>query len=181
MKVIVPLAEGFEEIESFTIIDILRRAGISVTAAGLKEGVVEGGHGIRVIPDTVIDKVSADDFDVIALPGGYPGFVNLGESERVLKLVREMHDKDKFVTAICGGPSVLGKAGVIQGKKATIFPGMEDTLTGAHPSQDRVVVDGKIITSRGPGTAMEFAIKLVEILVGKGKAEEVTKSVLAKL
>ena len=181
MKVIVPLAEGFEEIESFTIIDILRRAGINVTVAGLKEGVVDGGHGIRVIPDTVIDKVNADDFDAIALPGGYPGFVNLGESEKVLTLVREMYDKNKFVTAICGAPSVLGKAGVIQGKKATVSPGREDTLTGAQPSQDRVVVDGNIITSRGPGTAMEFAIKLVEALAGKGKAEEVTKSVLAKL
>jgi len=181
MKVIVPLAEGFEEIESVTIIDILRRAGINVTVAGLKEGIIDGGHGIRVIPDTVIDKVSADDFDAIALPGGYPGFVNLGENEKVLNLVREMHDKNKFVTAICGAPSVLGKAGVIQGKRATVFPGMEDTLTGAQPSQDRVVVDGKIITSRGPGTAMEFAIKLVEIMAGKDKAEEVTKSVLAKL
>jgi len=181
MKVIVPLAEGFEEIESTTIIDILRRAGIDVTVAGLKEGAIKGAHGVKVTPDTVIDKVTADNFDAIALPGGYPGFVNLGESDQVLKLVREMHAKNKLVTAICGAPSVLGKAGVLQGKKATVFPGMENTLTGAQPSEEGVVVDGKIITSRGPGTAMEFSLKLVEVMAGKSTAEEVARNVLVKL
>ncbi len=180
MKVIVPLAEGFEEIEFATIVDILRRAGINVTVAGLKEGTTEGAHGVRVTPDTTIDKVNTGDFDVVVLPGGYPGFVNLGESEKVLKLVKEMYEGNKYVTAICGAPSVLGKAGVIQGKKATIYPGMENTLTGAQPSEERVVVDGKIITSRGPGTAMEFAIKLVEVLAGRSQAEEVKQSALAK-
>jgi 4-methyl-5(b-hydroxyethyl)-thiazole monophosphate biosynthesis len=180
MKVIVPVAEGFEEIEFSTIVDILRRAGLSVTVAGLKEGVIGGAHGIRVTPDTPIDKVSADDFDVIVLPGGNPGYVNLGKSEKVLKLVREMHEKNKYVTAICAAPSVLAKAGVIQGKRATIYPGMEDTLTGAQPSDERVVVDGKTITSQGPATAMEFAIKLVEVLAGKSRAEEITRQVLAK-
>ena len=179
MKTIVPLAEGFEEIEFSTIVDILRRAEIDVTTAGLKEGIINGAHGIPVIPDTLLDKVSADDFDVIILPGGYPGFVNLGVSEKVLKLVREMFDGNKYVTAICGAPSVLAKAGVIQGKRATIFPGMEATLAGAQCSDERVVVDGKVITSQGPGTAMEFAIKLVEVLAGHNKADEVTKEVLA--
>jgi len=180
MKVLVPLAEGFEEIEFSTIVDILRRAGMDVTIAGLKEGVIDGAYGVRVTPDTMIDKVSADDFDVIILPGGNPGYVNLGKSEKVLKLVREMHDRNKYVTAICAAPSVLAKAGVIQGKRATIFPGMEDTLTGAQHSKERVVVDGKIITSQGPGTAMEFAIKLVEVLAGKNKAEGVEEGVLVK-
>jgi len=180
MKVVVPLAEGFEEIEFSTIVDILRRAGIAVTVAGLKEGGINGAHGIRVTPDTLIDKVSADDFDAIVLPGGNPGYVNLGKSEKVLNLVRGMHEKNKYVTAICAAPSVLAKAGVIQGKRATIFPGMEDTLTGAQHSKERVVVDGKIITSQGPGTAMEFAIKLVEVLAGKNKAEEVEEGVLVK-
>jgi 4-methyl-5(b-hydroxyethyl)-thiazole monophosphate biosynthesis len=179
MKTIVPLAEGFEEIEFSTIVDILRRAEIDVTTAGIKEGVINGAHGIRVIPDILLDKVSSDDFDVIILPGGYPGFVNLEASEKVLKLVREMFDRDKYVTAICGAPSVLGTAGVIQGKRATIFPGMEATLVGAEHIDERVVVDGKVITSQGPGTALEFAIKLVEVLAGKNKAEEVTKEVLA--
>jgi 4-methyl-5(b-hydroxyethyl)-thiazole monophosphate biosynthesis len=179
MKVVVPLAEGFEEIEFSTIVDILRRAGIDVAVTGLKEGIIDGAHDIGLAPDTLIDKVSADNFDVIVLVGGNPGFVNLGKSEKVLKLVKEMFDRDKYVTAICGAPSVLAKAGVIQGKKATVFPGMEGTLTGAQYRDERVVVDGKVITSQGPGTAMEFAIKLVEVLAGKGKAGEVTKQVLA--
>jgi len=181
MKVVVPLAEGFEEIEFSTIVDILRRAEIDVTVAGLKEGIINGAHGVRVTPDTSLDKIRADDFDVIILPGGSPGFVNLGKSEKVLKLVKEMYDRNKYVTAICGAPSVLAKAGVIQGKRATIFPGMEDTLTGAQYSGERVVVEGKIITSQGPGTAMEFAIKLVEVLEGKTKADAVATKVLAKL
>jgi 4-methyl-5(b-hydroxyethyl)-thiazole monophosphate biosynthesis len=180
MKVVVPLAEGFEEIEFSAIVDILRRAGIDVAVAGLKEGIIDGAHGVRVTPDILIDEVSADNFDVIVLPGGNPGFVNLGESKKVLKLVKEMCDRDKYVTAICGAPSVLAKAGVIQGKRATAFPGMEGTLTGAQYRNERVVVDGKVITSQGPGTAMEFATKLVEVLAGKGKAQEVTKEVLAR-
>ena len=181
MKVLVPLAEGFEEIEFSTIVDILRRAGMEVTVAGLKEGAISGAHSVRVTPDTLIDKVSADDFDVIVLPGGNPGYVNLGKSEKVLKLVREMHDRNKYVTAICAAPSVLAKAGVIQGKRVTIFPGMEDALTGAQYSKDRVVIDGRIITSQGPGTAMEFAIKLVEVLAGRNRAEEVAMGVLTKV
>ena len=181
MKVVVPLAEGFEEIEFSTIVDILRRAEIDVTVAGLKEGIINGAHGVRVTPDTSLDKIRADDFDVIILPGGNPGFVNLGKSEKVLKLVKEMYDRNKYVTAICGAPSVLAKAGVIQGKRATIFPGMEDTLTGAQYSGERVVIEDKIITSQGPGTAMEFAIKLVEVLEGKTKADAVATKVLARL
>ena len=181
MKILVPLAEGFEEIEFSTIVDILRRAGMKVTVAGLKEGAISGAHSVRVTPDTLIDKVSADDFDVIVLPGGNPGYVNLEKSEKVLQLVREMHDRNKYVTAICAAPSVLAKAGVIQGKRVTIFPGMEDALTGAQYSKDRVVIDGRIITSQGPGTAMEFAIKLVEVLAGRNRAEEVAMGVLTKV
>ena len=128
-----------------------------------------------------MDKVSADDFDVVVLPGGNPGFVNLGEDERVLKLVKEMNDKNKYVAAICGAPSVLAKAGILQGKTATIFPGMEDALTGAQYSDQKVVVDGKVITSQGPGTAMDFTIRLVEVLTGKAKADEVANDVLASV
>ncbi len=181
MKVVVLLAEGFEEIEFSTIVDILRRAGIDVTVAGLKEGVTNGAHDVKVTPETSVDKVRADDFDVIILPGGNPGFVNLGKSEKVLKLVREMQDRGKYVTAICGAPSVLAQAGVIQGKRATIYPGMEDTLTGARYSGERVVVDGKTITSQGPGTAMEFSLKLVEVLAGRAKAEAVAREAVTRL
>jgi 4-methyl-5(b-hydroxyethyl)-thiazole monophosphate biosynthesis len=181
MRVLVPLVDGFEEIEFSTIVDILRRADLDVITAGLREGAIDGAHGVKVIPDTLIDKVISDDFDVIVLPGGYPGFVNLGKDERVLRLVREMHGKNKYVAAICGAPSVLSKAGILKGRKATIHPGVKDMLTGAEHVDERVVVDGRIITSQGPGTAMEFSMKLVEVLVGKGEVKQVNKEVLAKL
>jgi len=181
MKVVVPLADGFEEIEFTTIVDILRRAGIEVTVAGLKEGVTEGARGVKVIPDTSIDKVNAADFDAIALPGGFPGFVNLGNDERVLTLVTEMHRKDKYVTAICGAPMVLDKAGILKGRKATCHPGEKNVLKDACHVDERVVVDGKLITSQGPGTAMEFSLKLTEVLAGKDKAQEVGKATLARL
>jgi 4-methyl-5(b-hydroxyethyl)-thiazole monophosphate biosynthesis len=181
MRVLVPLVDGFEEIEFSTIVDILRRAGLEVITAGPREGTIDGAHGVKVIADTLIDKVSPDNFDVIVLPGGYPGFVNLGKDERVLWLVREMHGKNKYVAAICGAPSVLTKAGLLEGKKATIHPGVKDMLTGAKHVDERVVVDGRIITSQGPGTAMEFSMKLVEVLVGKRKVAQINETVLAKL
>jgi len=181
MRVLVPLVDGFEEIEFSTIVDILRRAELEVTTAGLKEGAIDGAHGIKVIPDTLIDRVSAGDFDVIVLPGGYPGFVNLGKDERVLELVREMHGKNKHVAAICGAPSVLSKAGILEGRKSTIHPAVKDMLSGAKHVDKRVVVDGKIITSQGPGTAMEFSMKLVEVLVGKPRVAQINEEVLANL
>jgi 4-methyl-5(b-hydroxyethyl)-thiazole monophosphate biosynthesis len=181
MKVVVPLAEGFEEIEFNTIIDILRRAEIDVVIAGLKEGLIEGSHEVKVMPDTLIDNINSNDFDAIVLPGGYPGFVNLGEDEKVLKLVQKMDKADKYVTAICGAPSVLSKAGILGGKKATIHPLVKEMLTGGQYTEERVVVDGKLITGQAPGSAMEFAMKLVEILAGKDKMEKVNEEVLAKL
>ena len=181
MKAVVPLAEGFEEIEFSTIVDILRRAGVEVTTASLKQGFVEGAHGVRVMPDSSIDKVSAADFDVVIIPGGSPGFVNLGEDQRVLDLIKEMDKAGKYVGAICGAPSVLSKVGVVKGKKATIHPGHKDMLFGAEYVDQRVVVEGRVITSQAPGTAMDFAMKLVEILLGRDKMEEVNARVLATL
>jgi 4-methyl-5(b-hydroxyethyl)-thiazole monophosphate biosynthesis len=181
MKIIVPLAEGFEEIEFSTIVDILRRAGADVITAGLKEGAIEGRSGIKMIPDFSIDKINPDEFDVVVLPGGSPGFINLGNDERVINLVRELYRKDKYVTAICGAPSVLSKAGILKDKKATIHPGCKEMLGDAKYLDERVVIDGKIITSQGPGTAMEFSMKLVEVLFGREKMEEVNGEVLARL
>jgi 4-methyl-5(b-hydroxyethyl)-thiazole monophosphate biosynthesis len=181
MKIVVPLAEGFEEIEFATIVDILRRGGLSVTVAGLTPGPVMGGHGIPVLPDTGLERIKAADFDAIVLPGGHMGYTNLGQSETVLNLIQEMFRAGKYVTAICGAPSVLAKAGVLAGKRATIYPGMEDTLAGARCETGAVVTDGRIITSRGPGTTMPFALKLLETWAGRPKAEEVAAAVLAKL
>jgi len=181
MKIAVLFTEGFEEIEFSAIVDILRRAGIDVTTFSLIEGAVKGSHEIEVMADSSIDEMKAGDFDGVVLPGGYPNFVKLGEDKRVLKLVREMDATGKCVAAICGAPSVLSKAGVIRGRKATIYPGVKDMLTNANYVAERVIVDGNLITSQGPGTAIEFSIKLVEILTGKEKAKEVSTEIIAGL
>ena len=180
MRVLIPLAEGFEEIEAVSVIDILRRAEVEVVAAGLKEGLVEGSHKIKLLPDTSLDKIDPRDFDVLILPGGYPGFVNLGNDERILNMAREMDRAGKYVAAICGAPSVLIKAGVLQGRKATASPsGKAQVQACAKFCEDRVVVDRNLITSRSPGTAMEFALKLVEVLAGEKKMREVKQQTLA--
>jgi len=185
LKVVVPMAEGFEEIEFVTIVDILRRAEVEVVTASLGKkngdkyagkggvadedevGTVQGSHGIRIIPDAALDDIHPEDFDAVVLPGGYPGFVHLGEDERVLTIVRRMDELGKYVAAICGAPSVLIKAGVVEGKKATIHPAGRKDLTDDQYVDDRVVVSGKLVTSKAAGTAMEFALRLVGELIGE--------------
>lgn len=179
MKIAVLLAEGFEEVEFVTIVDVLRRAGLDVTVVGLKAGPIDGSYGVKVMADALVDNINAGEFDGVVLPGGYPGFVNLGEDERVLNLLREMNLSGKYITAICGAPAVLAKAGVIEGKKVTIHPGVRDQLVNCSYVDQRVVVDGRVVTSQGPGTAMEFSLKLVELFAGKAKMEEVKEDILA--
>ncbi len=179
MAVVVFLATGFEEVEAMGIVDTLRRAGIEVVIAGLQTGAIEGGHGVMVVPDREIEGINIGDFDAVILPGGSPGYVNLGNDKRVLDAVRKAFELGKVVAAICAAPSVLAKAGILEGKKATIYPGLETALAGAKHINERVVVDGKIITSQGPGTALEFGVKLVETLVGEKSARELKDSLIA--
>jgi 4-methyl-5(b-hydroxyethyl)-thiazole monophosphate biosynthesis len=180
MRILVPLAEGFEEIEAINVIDILRRADVEVVTAGLKDGLVEGAHKVRVMPDTSLDKIDFKDFHGLVLPGGAPGFINLGNDERILNMAREMDRAGKVVAAICAAPSVLIKAGVLQGRRATVHPsGKKEVQACAKFSEDRVVVDKNLITSRTPGTALEFALKLVEVLAGKEKMQQVKKETMA--
>jgi 4-methyl-5(b-hydroxyethyl)-thiazole monophosphate biosynthesis len=174
------LAAGFEEIEAISIVDTLRRAGVEVTIAGLQAGAIEGAHGIKVVPDTTLGEIEIKKFDAVILPGGNPGYLNLGKDHRVLDAVKTAFEVGKIVAAICAAPSVLAQAGILKGKKATIYPGMETALTGARHSDERVVVDGKLVTSQGPGTALEFGITLAELLVGKQKAQEVKSALVAK-
>lgn len=179
-RVLVPLAEGFEEIEAICVIDILRRADIEVVTAGLKEGLAEGSHRVMVLPDTVLEKVDFRDFDGLVLPGGAPGFVNLGNDQRILDMAREMDRAGKCVAAICAAPSVLIKAGVLQGRRATVSPsGKAQVQACADFREDRVVVDKNLVTSRAPGTALEFALKLVEVLAGREKMEQVKAQTMA--
>jgi 4-methyl-5(b-hydroxyethyl)-thiazole monophosphate biosynthesis len=180
IRVIVPLAEGFEETEFITVVDILRRAEVEVVTASLKEEIVQGAHKVKILADTSLDKIDPMEFDAIVLPGGFPGFKNLKEDERVLNMVREMNNKDKYIAAICGAPSVLIKADILRGRKATVSPsGREEMEANANYVDERVVVDRKLITSQSPGTAMEFALTLVEVLTGKDKMKSIKEQTLA--
>ena len=180
-KILVPLAPGFEEVEAITVIDILRRAGMEVTAAGLVDGEIEGRNQIKVVPDAPLDDVVAKEFDMIVLPGGGAGTEHLKKDKRIQKKLQEMADKGKYTTAICAAPTVLSAVGLLRGKNVTSHPGVQSELKEVKYHEDRVMVDGNIVTSRSPGTAMEFAMKLVELLEGHSKMEEVNRGVLARL
>jgi 4-methyl-5(b-hydroxyethyl)-thiazole monophosphate biosynthesis len=180
-KVLVPLAPGFEEIEAITVVDILRRAGAGVTLAGTIAGPVEGRSGIRVIPDTVMENVEELDFDMVVLPGGAVGTENLKKDRRVKNILERLHNRGRFITAICAAPAVLSAIGITRGRTVTSHPSVRGELREEVVTDDRVVSDGNIITGLGAGSAMEFAFKLVETLFGKEKAKEVNSGVLAKL
>ncbi len=172
-KVLIPLAQGCEEIEAVTAIDILRRAGIEVVSAGLDAQPVRASRGTVIIPDTTLDAALKHEYDMVVLPGGQPGTNNLKADARILKLVQHMARQGKYVAAICAAPSVLATAGLLDGKRATSFPGALDDFPKVRQQHAAVVEDGKLITSRGPGTAMDFALILVERLLGKAKRREV--------
>jgi 4-methyl-5(b-hydroxyethyl)-thiazole monophosphate biosynthesis len=182
-KALVFLASGFEEIETLTVVDVLRRAGVDVTVAGLAPNVTEGKHGVKVVPDKGIDDIKVEDFDAVVVPGGNPGYKNLRKDPRVIAMVKEAFNSNKLVAAICAGPTVLSDAGILADKACTIYPGMDQELEagGGKPKHDIVVVDGNIITSRGPATALPFALKLAEKLAGKQVAESVSKKTLANI
>ena len=183
VKALVFLATGFEEIETVTIVDVLRRAGVNVIAAGLSSNVIEGAHGIKIIPDTSIDNMKIIDFDAVIVPGGNPGYKNLRDNPRVIDMLKEAFDSKKIVAAICAAPAVLSDAGILKNKNCTIYSGMENEVEkgGGKPKFDNVVIDGNIITSRGPATAFPFAIKLAELLIGKQVAQEVAKKTMANI
>lgn len=167
-SVLVPLAPGFEELEAVTIIDLLRRARIEVVTAGLQPGPVQGSRGTVLVPDVALDAALQRDFDMVVLPGGQPGARNLEQDVRIGTLVRKMAQQQKYTAAICAAPKVLAEAGVLDGKHATAFPGAIDPT---HYPRIRlqahaVVTDGNVVTSRGPGTAMDFALELIELLAG---------------
>lgn len=172
-KVLVPLAQGCEEIEAVTVIDILRRAGITVVSAGLDSQPVRASRGVVLVPDTTLDTALNDSFDMVVLPGGQPGTDNLNADKRIIALLQKMAQQGKHVAAICAAPSVLASAGLLDGKKATSFPTCLDDFSNIDLQTDAVVEDGNLITSRGPGTAMDFALALAERLVGKAKRREV--------
>jgi 4-methyl-5(b-hydroxyethyl)-thiazole monophosphate biosynthesis len=179
-NVLVPLAQGCEELEAVTVIDLLRRAGITVVTAGLDAGPVTASRGVRLIPDTDLDSALKQDYDMVVLPGGLPGADHLDNDPRVRELLTKMANSEKFTAAICAAPKVLASAGLLAGKRATSYPGIFDKLDVAGLSylEQPVVTDDKVITSRGPGTAMDFALHLIETLAGKAKRDEVEKALV---
>jgi 4-methyl-5(b-hydroxyethyl)-thiazole monophosphate biosynthesis len=179
-SVAVLLAPGFEEIEAITVIDVLRRADIQVTVAGLREGEITGSHQITVRPDKTLEEIKPEGFDMVVLPGGLPGTDHLREDPRVIAFVREMAKSGKHTCAICAAPTVLKAAGVTAGKAVTSHPVVAEDLKGPGYREDRVVVDGLVVTSRGAGTAMEFALELVRILAGPDKARVLAEMMVAR-
>lgn len=166
------LAEGFEEIEALTPVDCLRRVGKTVQTVGIGGKVITGSHGIPVTADITEDAVELDDaLEMIVLPGGMPGTLHLSESETVKRAAEFCAANDRWLTAICAAPSVLGAMGLLSGKKAVCYPGFEEKLTGCTVLTDPVCQDGKLITGRGPGAAMDFALKLTEVLQNKEAAD----------
>ena len=178
-KIGIFLAEGFEEIEGLAVVDILRRAGleaVTISVTGQKE--IHSSHQVGVLADRLFDEVGFAELDGVVLPGGMPGTTNLGAPAGVNEVIRSFAAEGKLVAAICAAPSVLGQAGILQGKKAACYPGFEDKLTGAEVVYEEVAEAGNIITSRGMGTAIPFALSLVSYLVSGQKAQELAEAII---
>lgn len=172
---LVLLAEGFEEIEAVTIIDVLRRGEVAVTTASLGTKHVKGSHDIVIEADALLTQVSVEDFDALVLPGG-PAAKTLREDARAQGSIQRAASTGKLIGAVCAAPTALEAAGVLRGKSATVYPGNQ--LPSARVSEQRVVEDGQLVTSRGPGTTMEFALKLVERLSGSERAQSTAERLL---
>lgn len=175
------LGEGFEEIEALTVVDLMRRASIDVeTVSVMNSSVVTGSHEISVHADRLYNEADFNSCEMIVLPGGMPGTTNLCAHKELNKKIKEFHSAGKYIAAICAAPMVFGKAGILHGHEATIYSGMEDELTGAVVRNQKVVVSKNVITSKGPGTAMDFALKLIELIKGFDASEKVAKGLLYK-
>ena len=178
-KAFVFLAEGFEEIEAISVIDVLRRGEVDTHAVSITgEYMVKGSHEIGVEANSLFEDTEFFDVDILILPGGGPGSKNLNKHDGLKALISDFHRKGKWIAAICAAPLVFGRMGLLQGKRATCYPGMESTLTGAVIQPDPVVVDGNIITGKGPGFAAAFGLRIVQELQGRAKADEVATDLL---
>lgn len=176
---LVPIADGTEEIEAVTIIDTLRRAGIDVFVASVSRKNITASRGVKLEADGLIHDIIAREFDVIAIPGGMPGAKHLSESATLNQLIKDQHEARRLIAAICAAPVVVLKPlGILDGRKATAHPGFSDQLADSSAVDDRVVLDGHVLTSRGPGTALEFALTIIRVLVGAEAAAKVAEPML---
>lgn len=171
-------AEGSEELEAVTIVNLLRRGGVEVLLAGLTPGALRGSRGTALLPDCALDEALMQEFDMVILPGGQPGTRSLQADPRVIRLVQKMAAQGHYVAAICAAPMVLASAGLLAGKRAVCYPGCLEAFPDVFVQGDAVVEDGKVITSRGPGTAMDFALLLLERLAGVHQRRSVEASLV---
>ena len=177
--VYVHLADGFEEVEALTIVDLLRRAGIETVTVSIMERLpVKGSHDIKVVADILFEDAVYGECEMIVLPGGMPGAKNLEAHEGLLEKIYSFYNQDKWIAAICAAPMILGHAGILKEKKATCYPGFEKDLEDAEFVTDEVASDGKIITSRSLATAIPFALKIIESLKGEETAEKISAGIL---
>lgn len=181
-KILVPLAQGCEELEAVTIIDLLRRAKFEVTSAGLEDNIMPiiASRGTTLLPDTTLDEALKHQYDMLVLPGGLPGADHLNNDPRIIDRVRTMSEQNRYTCAICAAPRVLATAGVLNNKRATSFTGTLDTMAipGMTFTGEAVTVDDKIITGRGPGTAMDFTLELINALGGVTLRQQVEQPLL---
>lgn len=178
-KVYIFLAEGFEEIEALTVVDLLRRADIEINMVSVSGNLqVTGAHQIQVSADILFEEAEFDDADLLVLPGGMPGTTHLMEHEGLDKLLRRFHSENKNMAAICAAPSVLGSKGFLNGKNATCYPGFENKLTGSTVLDQDVVEDGNVITSKGLGTAIDFALSIIKKLLDEDMAKKIAEEIM---
>ncbi len=178
IRALVPLADGVEEMEAVIIIDVLRRAGWNVVTAGIRNGTVIASRKVALVPDTILSDIYTNDLDIIILPGGAQGTKELRADKRIIHTVLQMFKAGKTVAAICAAPLVLQDAGILKGRRATCHPGVKEHFTATEWINERVVIDGNIITSQGPGTAFEFALALVEKTNGRELAAKLSSEMI---
>ncbi|CVI73184.1 Chaperone protein YajL [Clostridiales bacterium CHKCI001] len=177
-KVYAFLADGFEEVEALAVIDILRRADVDVTTFSIMDDLdVKGAHNIVVKADKMIDDADWEKADLLFLPGGMPGTLNLAACDVLTEQVKQFFDGGKRIAAICAAPSVLGELHILKGKKATCYPGFEDKLLGAEHVTDGVITDGTVTTARGMGYAVDLGLELVKLLIGQETSDEIRESI----
>lgn len=175
------LAQGFEEVEALAPIDLLRRCGKEVITVGVNDNIIVGSHNIPIVTDTITQEIKLDDtLEMIILPGGMPGTINLENNPAVQETIDFCVKNDKFIGAICAAPSILGHKGILKNKKAVCFEGFENQLEGADVSKDSVMADGNIITARGAGVAVQFGLKLVEVLISKERSDTLKAAILCE-
>ena len=177
-KILTILADGFEEIEALTPVDMLRRAGLEVKTVGVSGKLAIGSHGISVECDLLPENVKLDDVDMVIFPGGMPGSLNLDAADLTDEIINSVTARGGRLAAICAAPLVLGRRGLLVGKRATCYPGFENELRGAICTGDAVVTDGNVTTARGMGVALEFSKELISLILGKEKAAEISAAIM---